>query len=110
MKARCCESISTRSIEQLELLAAQLAQLDEVLLQIVGAEYRRVDRRTVGFAGKMTTYASNCVTRARHELNGLIADDFLFELLAKWFDLLQQCFAFRLDLFPLRIVAVQCLE
>ena len=55
--ARCFGSISTRSVEQLEVLSAQLEQMDEVLLHLVGADCRRVDR----FVEKVTTYASNCV-------------------------------------------------
>ena len=39
VKTRCFETVSTRSVEELELLVAQLAKLDQAVLHCVVADY-----------------------------------------------------------------------
>ena len=103
------KSVSTRSIEQLELLAAQLAQLDEVLLHLVATQDRRVDRSVVKNAAQ--TLGDTRIARApRLEENHMIAEDFLFELVFQRFHSLGRVVALRLNALPLVLVAVKCLD
>ena len=103
------KSVSRRSIEQLELLAAQLAQLDEVLLHLVATQDRRVDRSVVKNAAQ--TLGDTRIARApRLEKNHMIAEDFLFELVFQRFHSLGRVVALRLNALPLVLVAVKCLD
>ena len=109
MKAGRGESISTGSVEQLELLASQVAQVDEVALHLVAVDYLRVDgyRERAAYALKLLNVAAVC---ARSEVDHLLADDLLFELFCQRSHLLAQRVALALDVLPLGLVAVECLE
>ena len=107
MKARCFESIATRPVDELKLLASQFAQVDQVTLQLVAVDNRRVDGQKQSTAQMFELSVAACVWP---EFGPMFDDEFLFELLVKRLDLGQQRAALGLDLSPLGRVAVERLE
>ena len=75
MKASCFESISTRLVDELELLASQLARIYQFALQLVAVDNRRVDDQKQSAAYVFELSVAVCVWP---EFGPLIDDKFSF--------------------------------
>ena len=112
VEARCFEAVLCRSVEELELLAAQLAQLDELVLHAIGANNGRVDKTRVQLAAHALepSAARGARVQRRPEADRLLANNRLGELVVESAHLAEQEVTIELYVSPLVLVAVECLQ